>query len=157
MIFQSPGNKSGFRTGNAFCRGASRILLAAGTLFPVAGCEIVEKVRTDFKTVAAAHPLIGKSPGQIALAEGVELYDKGEFTATIKHLSNNQDIWSADKGTQTKALKYMAFSYCVTSRQVLCRQQFEKAFRLDSGFDLEPGEKGHPLWGRAFELAKRSR
>jgi hypothetical protein len=49
----------------------------------------------------------------------------------------------------------MAFSYCVTSRQTLCRQQFEKALKIDPAFDLAPGEKGHPLWGAVFDRAKK--
>jgi hypothetical protein len=94
------------------------------------------------------------APSQAALNEGIELYDKGEFNAAIKRL-NGPEISSADKATQTKALKYMAFSYCVTSRQTLCRRQFEKALKIDPAFDLEPGEKGHPLWSATFDRAKK--
>ena len=55
------------------------------------------------------------------------------------------------------SLKYMAFSYCVTSRQTLCKQQFDKAFKISPTFDLAPGEKGHPLWTPMFERAKKGR
>jgi tetratricopeptide (TPR) repeat protein len=101
-------------------------------------------------TAAQSRP----TSGQAALNEGIQLYDKGEFEAAIKQL-NAPEISSADKSTQTKALKYMAFSYCVTSRQTLCRRQFEKALKIDPAFDLEPGEKGHPLWSATFDRAKK--
>jgi hypothetical protein len=49
----------------------------------------------------------------------------------------------------------MAFSYCVSARQALCKQQFEKALKLDPAFSLAPGEHGHPLWGPVFERAAK--
>jgi hypothetical protein len=54
------------------------------------------------------------------------------------------------------ALKYQAFSYCVTSRPAPCRQAFDRALRLDPSFDLAPGEHGHPLWGPVFTKAKQA-
>ncbi len=100
-----------------------------------------------------APPPIVKTP----LNEGIDLYDKGDFNGAIKHLMGASEIWNSDKATQVTALKYMAFSYCVTGRQILCRQQFERAFKLDPHFDLAPGEKGHPLWGPSFERAKKTK
>lgn len=109
--------------------------------------------------VAASAPVapvvVPPSPAQAALTEGMELYDKGDFNGAIKKLSGSTDIWNADKNLQLSALKTMAFSYCVSSRQTLCRQQFEKALKLDPNFDLEPGEKQHPLWAPVFEQAKK--
>jgi hypothetical protein len=50
-----------------------------------------------------------------------------------------------------------AFSYCLTSRTTLCRQQFEKARKLDPTFDPEPGELGHPMWGKTWLKAKKAK
>ncbi len=91
------------------------------------------------------------------LTEGIELYDKGDYNGAVKLLLGANDIWTGDIATQVTALKYIAFSYCVTGRQNLCRQQFEKAFKLEPNFDLAPGEKGHPLWGPAFDRAKKTK
>ena len=63
---------------------------------------------------------------------------------------------SADIDTQTTALKYLAFSFCVTRRQAQCQAQFENALKLDPAFDLEPAERGHPLWGPVFERVKKA-
>jgi len=92
---------------------------------------------------------------QVALREGIRLYNDGDFNGAIKRL-NSTDIRSgAPLQTRTMALKYTAFSYCVTSRPKQCQQAFEKALKIDPDFSLEPGEQGHPLWGPAFERAKR--
>ena len=92
-----------------------------------------------------------------SLKEGLALYDNGDFDGAIKKLSLSADSRSADKSTQLTALKTMAFSYCVTTRMALCRRQFDKALKLDPSFDLDAGEKQHPLWGPVFKQAKKKR
>jgi hypothetical protein len=49
----------------------------------------------------------------------------------------------------------LAFSYCVTSKAQLCRQQFERALKIDPSFELLPSEIGHPIWGPVFLKAKK--
>lgn len=146
----------------SFYRSGSAAMIAA--LFMLSACDTIDTA----KTPAAAGPASASSaPAPVAavpqppappaaLTDGIALYNKGSYSAAIKRLANGQEIWSADTAFQTEALKYMAFSYCVTSRRKLCKQQFEKALRLDPGFDLAPGEQGHPLWGPVFNQAKRS-
>ncbi|OON62321.1 hypothetical protein B0920_02260 [Massilia sp. KIM] len=92
---------------------------------------------------------------ELALREGINLYNDGEFNAAIKRL-NSADMNGASLRNRVTALKYTAFSYCVTGRQALCRQTFDRALRLDPGFDLGPGEHSHPLWGPVFAKAKQS-
>jgi hypothetical protein len=89
------------------------------------------------------------------LREGVRLYDDGDFNGAIRRLSA-RDINNGPLNTRVTALKYTAFSYCVTSRPSQCRQAFDKALRLDPSFDLAPGEHGHPLWGPVFTKAKQA-
>jgi len=90
---------------------------------------------------------------ETALREGIALYDDGEFDAAIKRLSSG-DMDRGSLRNRVTALKYTAFSYCVTSRPDPCRQAFERALRLDPSFDLAPGERGHPQWGPVFVRAK---
>ena len=92
---------------------------------------------------------------QVALREGIRLYNEGDFNGAIRRLSSNDIRSSSPLRTRVTALKYTAFSYCVTSRPKQCQQTFEKALRIDPDFTLEPGEQGHPLWGPAFERAKK--
>jgi hypothetical protein len=89
------------------------------------------------------------------LREGVRLYDDGDFNGAIRRLSA-RDLNNGPMSTRLTALKYTAFSYCVTSRPAQCRQAFDKALRLDPAFDLAPGEHGHPLWGPVFTKAKQA-
>jgi hypothetical protein len=85
---------------------------------------------------------------------GIDSYNRGDFNGAIRRLAS-ADVARGDLSSRVTALKYSAFSYCVTNRQTLCRQQFGKAFALDPSFDLEPGEKGHPMWGPAFIRAQK--
>jgi hypothetical protein len=93
---------------------------------------------------------------QNTLKDGIDLYNKGAYNEAIKKF-NAPEIANLSKADRLQAYKYSAFSYCVTSRQVQCRQQFEKAFKLDASFNLQPGEHGHPLWTPMFEKAKKAK
>lgn len=158
-------------------RSISRTLLAAiaGTLI-LSGCETTAPVvdstpaPVPFKPTPPPQPRpVPGSPGnpfqqpapqagseQATLKEGIELYNKGAFNDAIKRLAA-PEITGGSKAGQVQALKYTAFSYCVTSRQTLCRQSFEKAFKLDPSFDLQAGEHGHPLWTPMFQRAKKAK
>lgn len=94
------------------------------------------------------------APGT-GLQEGIRLYNDGDYNGAIRRLSA-RDVNNGPLATRLTALKYMAFSYCVTSRPAPCRQAFDRALRLDPSFDLAPGEHGHPLWGPVFTKAKQA-
>lgn len=97
------------------------------------------------------------APGKdsAALQEGIRLYNDGDYNGAIRRLSA-RDVNNGLLATRLTALKYTAFSYCLTSRPAQCRQSFDKALRLDPNFDLAPGEHGHPLWGPVFTKAKQA-
>jgi len=119
----------------------------------------------ETKPVAAANPATEAaapapviSPDVQAYNEGSALYNDGNYNGAIKKLSGATEIWNGhNKAIQLDALKTMAFSYCVTSRTQLCRQQFERALKLDPNFDLMPNEIGHPIWGPVFLKAKKTK
>ena len=90
-----------------------------------------------------------------ALREGIALYHDGEYNAAIKRLNSN-DMNGASLRNRLAALKYTAFSHCLSGRQAQCRQSFDRAFKLDPSFDLNAGEHGHPLWGPVFAKAKQA-
>ena len=96
------------------------------------------------------------TPLQSQLGDGIRLFEQGEFYAAAGRLRNLPDLQSASKATQIIALKYLAFSYCVTNRRTLCRQQFESALKLDPNFELAPAERGHPIWKVVYERAKNA-
>lgn len=134
------------------------------------GCETAPK--SEYKVIEPSKPSVSKpvapvvtvappvavpviSPDVQALKEGLALYSSGDFNGTIKKLSNAMEIWNGEnKALQLDAIKHIAFSYCVTSKPLLCQQQFERALKLDPSFELAAGEIGHPLWGPVFLKAK---
>ena len=152
----------------------SRTLIAAlAGAFILSGCDTVAPLIKSKPTPAAAKPAPSPAPRpapgtpgnpqpaasqaseQGALRDGIDLYNKGAYNDAIRRL-NAAEISNGNKADRVQAHKYSAFSYCVTSRQTLCRQQFEKAFKLDPAFDLQPGEHGHPLWTPMFLKAKKT-
>ncbi|PWF54649.1 TssQ family T6SS-associated lipoprotein [Massilia glaciei] len=94
---------------------------------------------------------------QLALRQGIELYNDGKYNEAIKRLSGNEINGASAKELQLDAIKHIAFSYCVTQRQALCKLQFEKALKLDPAFNLAPGEIGHPLWTPVFLKTKKGK
>lgn len=95
------------------------------------------------------------NPGRRKLAEGLELYEAGNFAGAIRALSA-PEIEQSDPATRVEAGKYLAFSYCVTNRRTLCRRTFDRVLTIDSGFALKPAEAGHPLWGPVFVQARKA-
>jgi hypothetical protein len=128
-------------------------LLAAAMLTGCANNPLIAKLTPGGQAATTAPAAV---PVQAGLKEGIAMYNNGDYNDAVKRLAS-ADVTGSSKATQLEALKYMAFSYCLTSRQTLCRQQFEKALKLDASFDLEPGEHGHPLWGPVFIKAKKSK
>lgn len=112
-----------------------------------------DEARAQARSEARAEAQSGRD--QAALREGIRLYNEGDFNAAIKRLGSNDIRANSPARIRVMALKYTAFSYCVTSRPKQCEQAFERALKVDPDFTLESGEEGHPLWGPAFERAKR--
>jgi hypothetical protein len=101
----------------------------------------------------AREPQSGRD--QAALRDGIRLYNEGDFNGAIKRLGSDDIRSNSPARIRVTALKYTAFSYCVTSRPKQCEQAFERALKIDPDFTLDSGEEGHPLWGPAYERAKR--
>ena len=82
-------------------------------------------------------------------------YDAGDYNAAIKTLTSS-DLAGAPVALRLRALKFTAFSYCVTNRRSQCRREFVEALKLDPAFTLEPAELTHPIWGAEYNAAKRA-
>ncbi len=93
------------------------------------------------------------SAGEKLLSDGMSAYDEADYVKSVKLF---QDAMKETLTTenQIKARKFSAFSYCLSTRMTLCRQEFDKIFLLAPDFDLEPAEAGHPSWGPSFRSAK---
>jgi hypothetical protein len=88
------------------------------------------------------------------LTDGIAAYDLGDYNGAIRKLNIKELLESASLDVQVEARKFLAFSYCVTRRAALCKQQFDAALKSKPSFDLKPAEAGHPSWGPVFKKAK---
>lgn len=109
---------------------------------------------------SAQAPQQDQEPGQdqvrkaaAAMVDGIRLYDNGDFDDAIARLSE-PEVRAAPAPMRVEALKYIAFSHCVTRDLLDCRLAFDTALALDRDFELGRGEGGHPMWGPVFEGAK---
>lgn len=93
------------------------------------------------------------TPGEKLIAEAKKMYEDADYPKAIKHFQDSlkETLTPAD---QIQALKYIAFSYCLTNRLTLCRAEFEKILLLNPGFELDAAEAGHPSWGPPFRSVK---
>jgi tetratricopeptide (TPR) repeat protein len=90
----------------------------------------------------------------VTLNEATKQYESGSYNEAMKSFLVALDTGVLTTAQQVTARKQMAFIHCVSSREVNCREEFEKAFALDTKFDLSPAEAGHPIWGPVFRNLK---
>ena len=91
---------------------------------------------------------------QAQLAEGVKQYDAGDYDNAVKSLTNSLEHGMLSKAEQARARKYIAFSHCVSGREILCRDEFRKAFEIYPDFALTAAEDGHPIWGPVYRSVR---
>ena len=87
---------------------------------------------------------------QQQLADGVKQYDAGDYDNAVKNLTSSLEHGLLSKAEQARARKYLAFSHCVSGREILCRDEFRKAFEIYPDFSLTAAEDGHPIWGPVY-------
>lgn len=91
---------------------------------------------------------------QAALADGLKQYEQGAFEDAMKSLLIALDSAVLTTPQQLNARKHIAFIQCVNNREVVCKEEFEKAFALDPKFELTAAESGHPTWGPIYRLVR---
>ena len=103
----------------------------------------------------------GTAPAEVGhaeldLAKGVKIYEEGDYASAIAMLQHALLDGLTSKSDQARAYKYLAFIHCTSEREKQCREAFKKALEVDPGFDLQPAEAGHPVWGPVFRSVKGS-
>ena len=91
---------------------------------------------------------------QQQLADGVKQYDAGDYDNAVKNLGASLEHGLLSKAEQARARKYLAFSHCVSGREILCRDEFRKAFEIYPDFSLTAAEDGHPIWGPVYRSVR---
>ncbi len=98
---------------------------------------------------------VPESKGTHLLDEGIKSYTDGSYREAVGKLQGalNAGLSDPDK---VMAHKFLAFTYCISRRETLCREEFTKALTIDPKFELTPAEAGHPMWGTVFRSVKRN-
>ena len=90
------------------------------------------------------------------LAGGIRSYENGDYEEAERLLARSLDAGLTFQRDEITAHKYLAFTYCVTSEERKCREQFRKVLELDPRFELDKSEAGHPIWGPVFRSTRAS-
>lgn len=130
-----------------------KALLPLAVLLIAAGCAQQPTTQTAPVQKPAAPQITedmlrGRAKEQ--LAQGQRQYEAGEYDAAARSLAGALDHGLLSKVDQSRARKLLAFIHCAGGREVLCRDEFRKAFEIYPEFSLSPAEDGHPIWGPVY-------
>lgn len=89
-----------------------------------------------------------------SFAEGMRAYEAANYNKAIPLFQKATDPATPFE-TRINAHKHIAFSYCLSKRKTLCRNEFGKLLQLQPGFVLSPAEAGHPSWAPSFQAEKK--
>ncbi|RIX74290.1 TssQ family T6SS-associated lipoprotein [Acidovorax cavernicola] len=100
---------------------------------------------------------LSQQVARTTLERAQQAYEAGDYAKAISTLkSGGVSVFDgAEPATRLAALKLEAFSYCVNNQIAECRTQFRKILDVFPSFDLNVAERTHPVWGPAFEAAKK--
>lgn len=88
------------------------------------------------------------------LTLGIKQYEAGDFENALKNLQGALDHGLLPKQEQSVARKSLAFIHCVSNREAQCKDEFRKAFEINTDFALTPAEDGHPIWGPVYRTVR---
>lgn len=100
---------------------------------------------------------LSQQVARTTLEKAQQAYDEGDYAKALSTLkSGGVSVFeAAEPATRLDAMKLEAFSYCVANQIPECRLQFRKILDAFPTFELNVAERKHPVWGPAFEAAKR--
>lgn len=134
-----------------------RPALAAVAVLLLAACAELQK-RDEPAKPAPVTPQITESAlrtrAQEQLALGLRQYDAGDAENALKNLNSSLEHGMLGKVDQSIARKYAAMIHCVSNREAQCRDEFRKAFEINSEFSLTTAEDGHPIWGPVYRSVR---
>lgn len=124
----------------------------AFALLVVAGCTT-----TPPPEPAPQPERLSQQVARTTLEKAQQAYDEGDYAKALSTLkSGGVSVFeAAEPSTRLDAMKLEAFSYCVANQIPECRLQFRKILDAFPTFELNVAERKHPVWGPAFEAAKR--
>lgn len=121
----------------------SRWLLLAALVLLASGCASIFSRDTGIDKLSPRK-------AEQSLSTGLQQYEDGELKAAQKNLQDALSQGLAFDSDKVAAHKHLAFIYCSTNQERLCRDEFRHAFEINPSFKLERTELGHPLWGPVY-------
>lgn len=119
-------------------------------MFLVTGCA------TDPPPAPAQPERLSQQVARSTLERAEQAYDEGDYAKTVSTLKGGGAVFEgAEPATRLAAMKLEAFSYCVSNQLPECRAQFVRLLQAFPNFELNIAERKHPVWGPAFETAKK--
>jgi hypothetical protein len=95
-------------------------------------------------------------PPQRSLAEGIALFEDGQFARAHDQLKQALANGLSDGRDVSLAHKYLAFYYCLHGVRRQCVKSFERSLLADSDQDLNADERGNSEWLAAFDAARQN-
>lgn len=143
--------------GKAFQLDAKFDLSPAESGHPIWGA-VFRQVKNDIEARRSGKPAAAPAPkiltaGEKLISEAMQSYEAAEYVKSVKGFQDALKE-TLSLNDQITAHKFSAFSFCLSNRTSLCRQEFGKILALKADFDLLPAEAGHPSWGPSFRNAK---
>jgi len=95
-------------------------------------------------------------PPQRSLAEGIALFDDGQYARAHGALKRALAMGLTDPRDTSEAYKYLAFYYCLHGVRRQCVRSFEKALQADPDQALNADESSNSEWLAAFDAARKN-
>lgn len=130
------------------------VLSPAESGHPIWG-PVYADVSESMRPPAPAAQPKARSAAQKLLDQGLAKYNDGDFAGAAATLQQAVAEGLAEKDEQLNALKHAAFSYCLLSKWVQCRGEFNRIYEIDPDFELTAAESGHPSWRNTYAAARK--
>lgn len=96
------------------------------------------------------------TPTEEILLQNIETdFHEGEYKTVIRTVRQTPETSLGGLNFRSEALKYKAFSECVSRQQTNCRKTFRQLLEINPDFNLKESEANHPQWGKVFTAEKK--
>ena len=101
-------------------------------------------------------PVSPYTPAEEILLQQIETeFHAGEFKTVIANVRQAPETSLGSMAFRSEALKYKAFSECVSRQTTNCRNTFRQLLEINPDFNLKESEVSHPQWGKVFSAEKQ--
>lgn len=114
----------------------------------LAGCAQVPT------TTEGGRPALSYSEAQARYQQGLANYLRNFYETALGDLNPALASGHLNAADTINTRKHLAFIYCISERELQCREQFHAILKADPDFDLAANEASHPQWGPVWRSIK---